>query len=376
MLKNKSLLGIISIFFAWRLILFVILFCSLIFLPLASRNFLGGGLENYQNSPYIFAWANFDGEHYLSIAKNGYGQYEHSFFPFYPLFIKIISLNSNFDKVLVITGLLISHIFFIAALFLLFKLIKIDYDKKIANWAVLALIFFPTSFYFVSLYTEGLFLFLSIGSFYFFKKQKWLLGGILGGLASVTRVTGFLILPALLIEWKIGKYKKFPWELLIIPFGFLLYLFFLWQTTGNPLAFYSELSGYGVQRQGNFILLPQVFYRYFNMLISVNINEPIYWTVLIELVTAILAISLLIWGYFKKMKLSYLFYAGSSFILPTLTGSFSSLPRYFLTIFPLFILIGILISNLSKPIKFSIISFLIFLLIVETALFLRGYWVA
>ena len=153
-------------------------------------------------------------------------------------------------------------------------------------------------------------------------------------------------------------------------------MFYLNQTTGSPLAFYNELTVFGEQRQGSLITLPQVFYRYINILFTVSAKTITYWAAIAEFISAVLIIVLLIYGYIKKMRPSYLLFGVMSLVLPSLTGSFSSLPRYSLLIFPIFISLGIFLSTKKLAIKAFFYLFLGLLLIIETSLFLRGYWVA
>lgn len=367
---------IILSFIIWRLSLFLVLTLALLLLPLSSTNFLGGGLDKYLDNPYLFAWANFDGEHYLSIAQNGYQSLTHSFFPVYPLLIKIFSFLSIDLNTLTLVGLIISNISFLLSLFVLWKLIKLDYSEKVAKHTILSLLLLPTSFYFGSLYTGSFFFLILVTSFYLVRINRWWFAGFVGGVATGTRINGMLLLPAFLLEWFLAKKRPNLMPLLLIPVGFLLYVFYLYQTTGSPLTFYNELSAFGEQRQGNFITLPQVFYRYLNILFTVSPKTITYWTVVAELISALLVIMLLIYGFIKKIRPSYILFGVLSLILPTLTGSFSSLPRYLLLIFPIFISLGILLSTRSLQVRVVFYLSSALLLIIETSLFLRGYWVA
>lgn len=279
-----------------------------------------------------------------------------------------------------IVGFIISNLAFLASLFLFWKLVQIDYPEKIAKLSIILLLVFPTSFYFGAVYTESLFLLFVLGSFFAARKGGWFLGGVLGALASATRVTGILLLPALIFEWwqqkKEGKANL--WQLLLlfpVPFGLFLYMLFLKETIGDPLAFYKELVIFGEQRSTEIILLYQVFWRYIKMLVTVDFSNPIYLTILLEALTGAGGFVLLVVGYLRKMRPSYLSFSFLSYILPTLTGSFSSMPRYVLVIFPLFILAAIFLSEHKKLATLWLI-FSILLLALETMLFIRGYWVA
>ena len=76
------------------------------------------------------------------------------FFPLYPNLIR--NLASTFKNP-VISGVLISNLSFLISLIFLARLIRLDYDVNTTKFAIIALLLFPTSFYFGSVYTEGLF---------------------------------------------------------------------------------------------------------------------------------------------------------------------------------------------------------------------------
>lgn len=381
-MKN-FLIKILGLFIMWRVIITLGLIVGILFIPLASQDkFLGGGFRNYNLSPELFSWANFDGEHYLSLSIFGYKEREQVFFPLYPMLISFFSNsfgNDLFSNLMygTIFGIIISLSALILALIYLYKLIILDYPEKIAFWTILIILVFPTSFYFGAVYNESLFLLLSVASFYYARKGKWLVASILGGFSSLTRIFGIFLLPALFVEarqQKIQFYKYF--YLLFIPLGLGVYMIYQGIVFDDPLAFYNLQKFVGEQRQSTFVLLPQVFYRYVKMLFTVNPLAPIYQTVVLELIVGILFFILPIYGYFKKIRLSYLIYAFGAFLITTLQGSFSSVPRYVLVFFPSFIAIALYMEKKNHIIKILVVTVMTLLLIWETAIFLRGYWVA
>lgn len=379
---KKFWIRIFGIFLIWRFLLLGIGVFAVALIP-AKTDFLGGTAVQYIKNPLFWGWANFDGEHYLRIAREGYRALEHAFFPLYPGLINFFSPGS-YDFSLVLTGLIISHISFLVALLLLWQLVRVDFSSEIAWYTILVLLIFPTSFFFVSLYTESLFLLLSVGAFLAVRKNKWVIASLLGVLASATRIYGILLVPAFLMEWyqqrgKRSGLKTDAWKLLavfVVSLGLFWYMFFLFKTTGNPLAFYTEQSFFGQQRfSGKIILLPQVFWRYLKMLVTV---EPglLYARILFEFLSSIFAIFLLILGYFYKLRPSYLLYAFLGYILPTLTGNFVSLPRYILALFPLFLVLGFFLRTQERWTRIIWVSLSMFLWLIQTMLFLRGYLVA
>lgn len=337
---------------------------------------------NYQLFPQLFAWANFDGEHYLSIAIFGYKALQQAFFPVYPMLVSFFARPDPFNLLQslinsTLTGLIITNVSFVLALIFLWELIKIDFSKKIAYLTIILMLIFPASFYFGAMYNESLFLLLSVLSFYCARKGKWCLAGISGMVASVTRVFGILLLPALLLEvWQQRADLSKSFWIFLIPLGLGVYMLYLNVTVGDPLAFYHYQKLIGAQHQSGIITLPQVYFRYIKMIATTNINNPIFQTIVLELITGLLFLILPVYGYFKKIRFSYLIYAMLSFLAPTIQGSFSSTPRYVIVLFPAFLAAALLISRLPTLFRLVIIFFSVIALFVETALFLRGYWIA
>jgi hypothetical protein len=388
--------------------LFVFLVISSYFLPL-QENFLGGGMGNYINFPYLWSWINFDGEHYLSVVQRGYQPLTYFYFPAYPLLVRFFAglINQSYQA-LAATGLVISNTLFWIALFGIWKLVRLDYKKNVAFLTVALLLVFPTSFYFGSFYTESMFLTLVVWSFYFARRKRWIVAGLLGAIATATRVVGMALIPALVVEiWlqggiggrgRIGIRRMLG--VVMIPIGLVLYMVYLNKVTGDPLDFFHSVSIFGEQRSSSFVLLPQVFYRYvFKIFPNINYDYfPVVFATWLEFLTAVFFGGLLIlgivgwikrkkkWDKFWlvrfvqdnliKMRLSYLVYFGIAYIIPTLSGSFSSMPRYVLVLFPAFIQSAVYLSKASKVVKYVVISLLFIGLGIATSLFVRGYWVS
>ena len=382
-MNKKELLFVLKAFLIWRVGLFTILFMSVKFLPL-QQHFLGGGVANYLKCPWFWAWANFDGANYLSISQYGYLFVGH-FFPFYPLLMAgVAGLIGNSVVGVNIAGLLISNISFFVALLGLYKLVRLDYSKKITRTVIILILLFPSSFYFGSVYSESLFLALVVWSFYFAREGKWLWVGIMGVFTSATRVVGILLLPALLVEYfslnKSLKARRIGWNFLfifLVPVGFFAYAYYLFRVYGDPFAFFHSLSGYGVQRSATLVILPQVFYRYiFRVLPNIDYSYfPAVFVTILEFIVGIVFLGVSIISLFR-LRLSYAIFVVLGYLIPTFSGSFSSLPRYVLVLFPAFILLALWINRLSYPLKLVVYGLLFASLVVASAMFLRGYWIS
>ena len=141
---------------------------------------------------------NWDGGHYIGIAQNGYSEkFQYAFFPLYPI---TINLLNNFVGNYLLSAVLISIISTFFGLQLLYKLMSLDFDRKIADKVIAGILIFPTSFYFLTAYSEGLFFLLTIAAFYFLRTRKLFWAVVFASLASATRLSGLAVVLGLIIE--------------------------------------------------------------------------------------------------------------------------------------------------------------------------------
>jgi len=336
--------------------------------------------------PLLYPWANFDGVHYLDIAGNGYKD-NGRFFPLYPILIRtvatIFGTGKAFGPQQFFSSLLISNLTFLLALIFLFKLIKLDYKEKTVFWTVIFLMFFPTSFFFITAYTESLFLLLSVLSFYFARKNKWFLASISAMLLSVTRPVGLLIIPSLIYEFiRQKKYLKVVESgvfifgfLFFIPSGLISFSYFCYLKWHDPLYFFHAQAFLQNGRTvANFVFPLQTVYRYFKILTTVARSQFEWYIALLELVGfAFASFGLFIaWG--KKVRGSYLLFSALCFLVPIISGTFSGLPRYVLVLFPVFIGLGLYVKNSFLKISYIIVG--IILQFILLMFFSRGYFIA
>lgn len=376
---------IVLLFLGWKIFLFLpLIFSEIFLLPRTGYGYTlltyflekGSVLSNFLMYPF----ANFDGAYYLLIAAKGY-TVNAGFFPLFPLSINLVS--SIFQNTLPFTStqyflsIFLVSVFFLTSLIVFLKLIKLDYKENIAIWSIIFLLIFPTSFFYGAIYSESLFLLLSLLSFYFARKKMWFLAGIFGGLLSATRIVGIAIFPALLYEYFKNEKNKSIVKLLSIfltPLGLIAYIFYNFQKWGNSFYFIQAQGNFANNRSVESVVLPaQTVVRYFKILISVNPGIYEWWVAFFELSSFIFAVSLLVVAWKKRIRVSYLIFGALCFIIPASSGTFSGLPRYILTIFPLFIALA-LIKNKTFKIIYCVISAI--LLFIFFMLFSKGYFIS
>lgn len=318
------------------------------------------------SNDFFSSFSNWDGRYYLSIAENGYLEdFQYAFFPLYPLLIKLLTI---FTRDYLFSAVIIS----ISASFLgfqiLYKLVALDFDKKTAEKTVLALIFFPTSFYFLTAYSEGLFFLLAVTSLYFLRVNKLFPAIIFASLASATRITGLALVIAVLIEMQltVGISRK-NWYVLLAPLGFVIYCLFLYNQASDLFYFLTAEKHW--QRQ---LSIPGFsFWDTIKSLTTPNFINS-HFSPVLDLIFATLGLGLAIRS-FRFLPISYSLFAILSVGLPLLTHTLSSIPRFLLPVFPIFILLG-LIKNRYINLSYQVISLMI--LSIFTVLFINGYWVS
>lgn len=373
---------IIKSVIVWRLAILTIAIFAVNLLPVKDccQEF-GGRL-----SPSYLAgvWANFAGQDFLDLAVAGYGlPLKPSTYIYFPAFSASISLLAKIIPNYLASGLILVHISLVLALYFLYRLIKLDFKEVIAKNTILLLLLFPTAFFFGSIYTESFFLLLVVLAFYQVRRERFFLACLIGLLASATRFAGIFLWPALIWEIWQGHAKRAKKEgldtalvwLVLPPLGLLAYMKHLFLKTGDPFTFLKATPDYGPNIVINkLILLHQVFFRYGKMLLGSDWANPLYFVVSFELLVGILFLVLTILT-FKKLRRSYAVYTLLSYLIPTFTGTFASLPRYVLTIFPGFILLSFWFSRQKPAIRYIYYAVNILAAIFFITFFTRGYFV-
>src|SRR5204863_6672129 len=107
--------------------------------------------------------------------------------------------------------------------------------------------------------------------------------------------------------------------------------------------------------------------------LTVSHTNLTFWLSIGELLTLILGICFLFLAFRRGVRRSYIIFSVSALLFPTLSGTLSSLPRYILASFAIFIYLGLIKSRL---IKITLISIGLCFEALLTILFLQGYFVA
>jgi hypothetical protein len=206
--------------------------------------------------------ARWDTFFYYTIATDGYRwdatvfrHYNVVFFPLYPMLMRWGGAILGGDPLL--AGLIVSLAAFAGALFLLYRLAQLELGEDYAWRVVLLISAFPYALYFSVVYTESLFLLLSVGAFYAMRRGRLMWAAIAGLLLGATRPNGFWLAAPLAWIALAGRTgdganddRERPWLSIFVAclpvVGVLIFSSYLHMKFGDALAWIHGQAAWGV----------------------------------------------------------------------------------------------------------------------------------
>lgn len=316
--------------------------------------------------------ARWDSTWYLGIARTGYVLPPQTvFFPLYPGLVALGGALGGGHGLNIVFGMLISAACAVAALYLLHRLVSLELGTQVAHNTVWIFAWLPIALVLSAVYSESLFLLLVVGSFYAARRGRWAPAALAGALAAATRNGGILLVLPLLLLYLYGprtdrepdrpatgllpRYRLRP-DLLwiaLIPVGLLAYMAYLQLSLGHPFDPFTHQLRWGRR----FVPLAGVPLGLWSAVRAVVAEVPGLdpklaahaeasgqMRHLVEFAFLLLALALMRLSW-KRLPLAYTAFAAISLALavsvPTDTDPLKSLPRFTLTMFPLWIALGL-----------------------------------
>lgn len=321
---------------------------------------------------YSKAYKTWDGQHYIFLAEQGYApnQRNNGFYPLWPLAIKVVRPLLGGNSLL--AGLLLANLFSLIAGVVFFLLVKNLYGDKIAYYASLSLLAFPSSFYFSLVYSESLCFMLIVLCFYGLYQQKYRLAFLAALLLPLSRPVGLLIaVPALvlLLRNKVKKFKAYfvPCAAVV---GWGIYLLMMKYYTGDALTAVAAqkyfVAGHSISNllqpltwlSRNFINASFVFHGF-----RYSILDRVFFVFVVMML-----------GFIYRFCNKELFvYALCFGLLPALAGNYlASYIRYSLLVMPIFIVLALWLKEKHYYVTIPMSVVQIVFLIAHSL----NYWIA
>lgn len=131
-----------------------------------------------------------------------------AFFPLFPLLERIVSPLTHNNPFY--AGLLVSNLAGLGMFMVLYRLVKTDFGQERAWRTVLFLAVYPFAFYFAAAYTEALFMFFIVLTYYLWRRGNWWLAGLSAIFSGLTRSTSVCLLVPFIYEYL--AQRDFQWR--------------------------------------------------------------------------------------------------------------------------------------------------------------------
>lgn len=237
---GRELLAVFGIALASRLALFLLAY--------GMHRVFGAGEDGFFVSLKPL-WVHWDTRHYLGIAQDGYvatgdERLRLVFFPLYPLLMRLLSPITGGD--VFYSGTLISVVCGSAAAALVYDLAHMHFGRKTAALAAAYFLLSPLSVFLCCVYTEGLFILLTLAAVCLLRRGHPWPAALCGMGSAFTRMPG-VIVAGLLIIAGIDRVinKKEGWraaaacagQVAVVFMGLIAYLAVNWVVTGDPFMY-------------------------------------------------------------------------------------------------------------------------------------------
>lgn len=309
--------------------------------------------------------ARWDSYWFLDAAQHGYylrgpqHQANVVFFPLYPLAVRFVGV---FTGDLVLAGWIVSSVFLALAVAVLTRLVREFHPDLDARLPVLLLLLWPTAFQLNAVYSESLFLFLSLAVFLFARRGDFFAAGVFGALASATRLAGIFLLAPVVVEYVQARgwralFSWRAWPLALVPAGAAAFFTYHW-IAFDDFFLYLKVQGWWGR---DFVPKLKDYFVHTPPDLVNTVLESSY-------ALAVLVLGVLV-GW--KLRLSYAVYILIALAVAFTSGSTFGIARYAMVLFPIYLLAAGIKSDTGR-FAWGFTSAL--LLALHTTLFVNRYW--
>ena len=288
---------------------------------------------------------------YLQLAREGYeytprvgpaGQQNIVFFPAFPLTVRTVALLfGNNHPAYVFGATAVSLLLFVLGMTYLYHLAREFLTPDESATALWMLAAYPFALFYGAIYTESLFLVGTAGAFYHFRRDELGRAALWGLAVGLTRPNGFFLcvplgICALERSWFEGR-RLTPAAIAAAAApvgGVLLYSLYIWQLTGNPLAWAAGHAAWGRTYKGLSHLVTDRYRIITESGIPAYLGHEPY-----DFLNAVGVIFVLaaVWPLARRFSLAYAAFIMINILPPLSAGGLMSAGRFSSVLFPAFL---------------------------------------
>lgn len=369
--------------------------------------------------------ARWDAVWYLVIAHHGYRPELASFgtgsraafFPLYPLGVHALS---EVGAPPIVAGVALSLVALAVALYGIHRLSTLELGRLIAHsdhrgdaarLAVLATALAPMAFFFSAVYSESLYLALSVGLFWCARQGRWGWAGVLGALASATRSAGLVLVVPMVVLYLYGPREDRPpdfpdraWWLpryavrrdvlwmAALPAGVGAYMAYLALAGGDALLPFHAQQAWNRHFAGPYVAVwdgARAAFDGMRQLLSFQ-RTHVYFKVAggdpfvdsghnVMLFAFLVAAVPMVVGVLRRLPLAYGAYVLAALVLPlsypVAPQPLMSLPRFEVVLFPLAMWLGAWLAERPR-VRLPVLAAMALLMALFVGEFATWHWVA
>lgn len=196
---------------------------------------------------FLGRFARWDGGWYLWVSREGYpsslaeeaGGNRLAFFPALPMLHRAVRTVTGFDEQL--AAVLVAWVLAVAAVVAVWVLARDAVDRRTADAAALVFACSPAAFVLGFFYTESLLVVAACVALVALRRRLWWVAGLAALVAGVTRVSGLAVVATVVLAGvvELVRHRRIGalWAVVLAPLGFVAWTAFLWERTGDPIAY-------------------------------------------------------------------------------------------------------------------------------------------
>lgn len=302
--------------------------------------------------------ANWDGLWYRDVAAYGYPPYAAhiettlGFYPLYPLVLWVVAhalwwpTSHSFIWALTYAGVAISIVGGLIATVLVQRLASGWWDDSSGRRAALLFCLFPGSVVFTMVYAEGIMLPLAIGTILALERRRWLLAGVLAGLATAAEPEALVLVLVCAVSaamelrrhgWRLAAARRSLLAPLLSVSGAVAFAAYLWARTGTPFAnLIAQHDGW--KEKSSPLALVHLVRRLGSEISLSHFNHPtINLNLVVGVAGAVALVVMLVLVFRSRREISVeaiVWTLGISLLAVTSEYPFSPNPRVLITAFP------------------------------------------
>ena len=334
---------------------------------------------------YLRLWSQWDTTWFESIVVTGYGNpygpdfpaYVNNiaFFPGYPL---LMEAGAALGLSPVAAGLIVSAAASLVAAFGIGRLTESIGGSRV--WGAVALLVAPTALFLTAAYTEALFAALAFWAWVHAREGRWVWAGVLAGGASLVRSNGLFLMTGLVLMFLLSR----PWlsdrparqwvrgSALLLPLAATIgYFGYLKALTGSWTAWFAAQRAAWERELVDPVTSFANTWRLISTFDPASAVSSRYVAEIVAMAVLAGVVGLLAW---RRMWPEALYTAVTALALGTST-TYHSVPRTLVVIFPLWMLLGLLMTR-RRWVRWVYPAACLPLLVLVAVRFTQGQWIS